>query len=96
MKDFVLYLRNHNLRLNKRENFLAMWIAYFGLLLVFRQLDLSTAPHFVEPSLIVMAILGSLLFLSERSHMKEWSHIYDELINLIEREVSRMAESRVP
>jgi hypothetical protein len=71
MKDLVLYLKTHNLRLSERENFLAAFIAIFGVVLLLRQLDLSTAPSFVGPSLVFIAIFGSILVLIERSNMKE-------------------------
>jgi hypothetical protein len=55
---------------------------------ILRQLDLSTAPSFVGPSLVVIAIFGSILVLIERSNMKEMNTIYEELISLIEKEIS--------
>jgi hypothetical protein len=85
LKDFIVYLRIHNKRLSYKGIFIIGATSLFTGLIGFFKFG------FGEPTNILLSIVGvfSIGMLLERIYLHKYITLYEELIDLIEREISK-------
>jgi hypothetical protein len=86
IKDFMVYLKNHNIRLSDRGYFAIGFASLTTATVVVYQLGLE------EPSIDILIIFGMLSvgMISERIQLHRYKSLYEELYNFIEREIEKM------